>query len=179
MFKQKLTDRSARSAIQGYQYQFILSIIEILGIEDDSRVTIEGLEDIDIFSPSSDIAIQCKYFEKTTYGPTTFRKPILAMLAAYAAGKRNQFVLHVHFGDGSNIPDHLTLEELKTCLTERKRKPSPKTVLHYKAFEDHELEDFLSRFEIRVGKSFEHQEKIAKEALADRKSTRLNSSHWE
>ncbi|ASN19936.1 hypothetical protein [Arthrobacter sp. YN] len=164
MANDQLPDRSAQASIQGYQYQFVLSIIEILRASEDSIVTIEGLEDIDVFSPDDDVAVQCKYLEKAKYSSTVLRKPILAMLAAHAAGKRNNFVLHVYFGDGT-APERLTLDELKICLTERKRKPEPKTVLHYESFNDADLEDFCARLEIRAGERFATQEEMAKKAL--------------
>lgn len=168
----QIPDRSAQASIQGYQYQFVLSIIEILRSSRDSIITIEGLEDIDVFSPDVDVAVQCKYLEKSKYGPKVLRKPILAMLAAHAAGRRNNFVLHVHFGDGSTAPTRLTLDQLKTCLTEDKKKPEPKTIRHYECFTDEDLMDFLRRLEIRAGEQFAVQEETAKSALVKA----LNSS---
>ncbi len=56
-----MTKREATATIKGYHYQFDKTILEILSAADDEQVVVEGLEDVDLESPSLLRSIQCKY----------------------------------------------------------------------------------------------------------------------
>lgn len=76
--------RQADSTIKGYLYQFNKSIYEILLLEDEASITLEGaIEDIDVLSPTSLTTIQCKYHEDKKYQISSVAVPILEMLCNF------------------------------------------------------------------------------------------------
>ncbi len=93
--------RTADYTIQGFLYQFNKTALEILRAYDDDIVTIEGIvEDVEIASPSSLTAIQCKYHEaSTTFTPSAIFKPLLQMLRHYCGNSTAdiRYVLFAHF----------------------------------------------------------------------------------
>lgn len=78
--------RSADYTIQGFLYQFNKTALELLKAQDDDTVTVEGIvEDIEVTSPDSLTAIQCKYHEaSTSFTPSTVYKPLLQMLKHFS-----------------------------------------------------------------------------------------------
>lgn len=128
---------------------------------------VEGLEDVDVHSEEGSIATQVKYFESGHYAtPATLRKPIMLMLDAFAAGADYSFILHVYFGDGSVPPASFSVEELRTCLTEHKRKPKPKIINHFEKYSEQILESFITKLTIRAGLARDEQLKQVVESLA-------------
>ena len=96
--------RQADSTIRGYLYQFNKSIYEILMLEENSSMTLEGvIEDIDIFSPTSTTTIQCKYHEDKKFQISSVASPILEMLCNYCEssclGKTIQYILYAYFNE--------------------------------------------------------------------------------
>lgn len=159
------TMRSADATISGYLYQFDLSALKILEAQtNDTPVTVEGFEDVDIFSPTGVEVIQCKYHPATTFHLRALGDAVLAMLKTYASGYDFQYTLYVYFQDGSNPPGRLSIQDLKACLTEQKRTPSPKTLRHYEAYEEH-LAGFSERLRIIKGPSLEAQRTALQSAL--------------
>jgi len=54
--------RAADYTIQGFLYQFNKTALEIVKAQDDDTITVEGIiEDIEVASSASLMAIQCKY----------------------------------------------------------------------------------------------------------------------
>jgi hypothetical protein len=83
------------------------------------------------------------------------------MLTAFNAGSKWDYRLYVHFNDKSVEPPwQLSVDALKYCLTEHKRKPVRETILHYDGIDDDVLADFASRFTIKIGPSFEEQRRV-------------------
>lgn len=158
--------RSAGSTIQGYRYQFDLTILQILNTK-SGAVVVEGLEDFDIHTKDVHSANQVKYLEKGHYStPKTLREPILLMLDAFNNGFDYNFILHVYFGDGSKPPSAFTVDNLRTCLTEHKKKPTPKIIFHYEKYPDKVLEEFVKRLSIRSGLARDEQQKQVTAVLA-------------
>lgn len=96
--------RQADSTIRGYLYQFNKSIYEILMLDENSSMTLEGvIEDIDIFSPTSTTTIQCKYHEDKKFQISSVASPILEMLCNYCEssclGKTIQYILYAYFNE--------------------------------------------------------------------------------
>ena len=78
-------DRSAIDTIRGYCYQFDKSILEVLSLESDTdSIEVEGIEDVDIVQQGELSAIQCKYYEKTSYNHSVIAKPIRLMLEHFS-----------------------------------------------------------------------------------------------
>lgn len=76
--------RSAEASIKGYNYQFIHSIIDILEqSNDDSLITIEGIEDLDIRKSDFKELYQYKYHEFEKYRNSLVSKPIGLMFNHY------------------------------------------------------------------------------------------------
>ena len=146
-----LLDRSAGATITGFAYQFDFTIMKILQASESSIITVEGLEDVDVFSLEEIVAVQVKYLTATTYSsPKILRDPILSMLRAFAAGMDNKYILHVYFGQGENPPTSLTADQLKECLTKTPRNGLG-VIRYYEQFEEEVLTNFCSKLEIRTG----------------------------
>lgn len=98
--------REATSTIRGYIYQFNLSILELLKLEsNDSSITIEGIEDIDIEYINGTIeTIQCKYYEETKYNHSAISKALRWMLKHFAKNKNSKlrYKLYGHYKSGQD-----------------------------------------------------------------------------
>jgi len=75
-----MSQRSANYAIKGYLYQFYKTIEQILSSSENTEVTVEGIEDIDLNEPNAQNLIQCKYHDATRFAPSVVYKPIGLML---------------------------------------------------------------------------------------------------
>ena len=63
-----MKDRAAIDTIKGYFYQFDYSIDQILTLPNDNdKIVIEGVEDIDVKTATDELAVQCKYYAKSEY----------------------------------------------------------------------------------------------------------------
>lgn len=57
-------DRTATDTIDGFNYQFNKSVLEILKADSNTNIILEGyIEDIDVFTNDGITAIQCKYYD--------------------------------------------------------------------------------------------------------------------
>jgi hypothetical protein len=71
--------RTADYTIQGFIYQFIVTLQKLLSISDsNSAIVVEGLiEDIDVITPTGVEATQCKYHEsKDNFTLSAIYKPV-------------------------------------------------------------------------------------------------------
>ena len=76
--------RAAVDTIKGYYYQFDYFILQLISLVNETdTVTIEGIEDVDVFEEKEIVAVQCKYYEKTEYNHSIIAKPIRLMLKDY------------------------------------------------------------------------------------------------
>lgn len=93
--------RSADYTIQGFLYQFNLTLSELLKASDDSVITIEGIvEDIEVASFAGTKAIQCKYHEtQDNYTPSIIYDPLLQMMKHFKSnpGAKIKYHLFAHF----------------------------------------------------------------------------------
>lgn len=101
--------RTADYTIQGFLYQFNKTALEILRSQDDDTITVEGInEDIEVISPASQTAIQCKYHgTKKSFTPSAIFKPLLQMLNHFikAPTASINYILYAHFpGDVAMFP---------------------------------------------------------------------------
>lgn len=160
-----MSDRTAIDTIKGYFYQFDLSILKLLELNDENhQITIEGIEDIDINNTSYETAIQCKYHSKIEYNHSVIAKPIRLMLSHFkevlkGKEKKVRYYYYGHFKSGqSKLNFPITLDFLKkNLLTYTKAK------IKYKHFDELNLSDndllaFLKQLEINIdAKSYEDQ----------------------
>jgi hypothetical protein len=153
-------NRAAVAPITGYTYQFDLSILQILRAGLDSEVTVEGIEDVDIFSRDENVAVQCKYYSSREFSLASIRTAILPMLDSFVGGREWTYRLHVYFKSGPDVPPRLNLDELKKSLTEDKRLPTPHRIEHFAKYSDTQLEAFLENFEITSGLEFDAQREL-------------------
>ena len=99
--------RSAEATIAGYLYQFDKSIIEILNLNDDESLTVEGIEDIDIESETElSKSIQVKYYEESEYSNSKISEAIRYLFLNYVDylngknAKRNYYI-YGHYKSGT------------------------------------------------------------------------------
>jgi hypothetical protein len=160
-----MTDRTATDTIKGYFYQFDLSILKLLELDDENhQITVEGIEDIDINNASIETAVQCKYHSKTEYNHSVIAKPIRLMLNHFkevlnGKEKKVKYNYYGHFKSGqSKLTLPITLDFLKTNLL-----TYTKTKIKYKHFDELKLSDkellaFIKQLEININaKSYEDQ----------------------
>ena len=157
-------NRAANATITGFAYQFDLTTLTILSADPSATIVVEGCEDVDVLRNGSGTAVQCKYLEASSYSLPRIRKAIIPMVRAFAGGQEWDYRLYVHFRDSAGIPTTLTLDELKSCLTENKR-DGPQ-VRHYAGITDSVLTGFLRRFTIHAGDTFSDQQQEVQAALA-------------
>ena len=79
--------RTAIDTIRGYYYQFDLYALQILESKGE-KITLEGIEDVDVNSATETTAIQCKYYEGTTYNHSVIAEPIRWMLKHFKITRR-------------------------------------------------------------------------------------------
>jgi hypothetical protein len=135
-------------------------LIEILGCEaSDAEITVEGVEDIDVFSGGTYNAIQCKYLASQKCIPSVLREPVQLMLLEFqkAPSKPWAFRLYAHFGITGAEPA-LDVPTLKSMLTYTNDK------IEHRFHEENHLTDdtldrFLKCFTIIQGPSHEDQQR--------------------
>lgn len=103
-----MSNRSATDTIKGYFYQFDYSIEKLLNLSNDSdKITVEGIEDIDIETLTETTAIQCKYYSKSEYNHSVIAKPIRLMLSHFKNVKNGisteiKYHLYGHYSSGQH-----------------------------------------------------------------------------
>lgn len=96
-------DRTATATIEGFNYQYNKSILEILNAKKGTKVMLEGLiEDIDIVDGDIITAIQCKYYEsQKRITPSSIAKAVFDMLVTHIEKPNINFKLYIHI-DGES-----------------------------------------------------------------------------
>jgi hypothetical protein len=148
--------RSADYTIQGFMYQFMVTLSKILLSTSDTVITVEGVvEDIDIVTPSGIEAFQCKYHEtKTKFTLSAIYKPVLQMLCHFKNNplKDVSYRLHAHFPNESvGTSRTMTDKELDEIL-ETKAADLQTYIKQLSGFSS--KSDFLRRFEIHFGHAY-------------------------
>ncbi len=159
-----MNNRDATDTIKGYFYQFDHYIMKILeSLNDETLVYTEGIEDIDVVNVDETNAIQCKYYEKTTYNHSVIKKSILFMLRHYKANKDKNIHYHIygHYKKGQEkLPNDFDIEFLKSnflSYVRNKEKFEEHIILN---ISDEDLNQFLSRLDINIfGLNFDEQNK--------------------
>lgn len=160
--------RTADYTIQGFIYQFIVTLRKILLADSDSEIVIEGpIEDIDIITPTGIEAIQCKYHEaKDKFILSSIYKPVLQMMSHYYKNPtRNiKYRLYAHFPNETvGSKKVLTITEINQILSS-KDKGFESLKIELAGFTD--FAGFISKFELEFGASLVDLEKSVIVALS-------------
>ncbi|MFN8239004.1 MAG: hypothetical protein U0T77_12620 [Chitinophagales bacterium] len=161
--------RTADYTIQGFIYQFIITLQTILESSDPrEEIVVEGVvEDIDVLTPAGVEAIQCKYHEgKDKFTLSAIYKPVLQMMCHYQKNPKSKikYRLYAHFPNetvGNKV--NLTKTDIKAILgTEDKN--FKKQIAELSSFTD--TDGFISRFEMEYGASLEDSQKAVVVSLS-------------
>lgn len=166
-----MKDRNAVSSLKGYFYQFDFSILQLLTMTDMmDKVTIEGIEDIDITTVDNKLAIQCKYYEGTEYNHSEISEAIKFLLMDYAERKNSgsrkiKYMLYGYYSKGQEkLPDIIDVSFLKSkFLTHKRKKKNTDKFVIVREYEllgvsDKDLEEFLELVRIDINaKKLEQQ----------------------
>src|ERR1700722_3201173 len=112
-------DRTAGHSIRGYKYQFDKKIIELIGADNCTQITVEGIEDYDIASSDATESVQVKYLAAQSFSLAVIRSAVIPMLADSVSNLERRYRLYIHCGDLSNFASKVDLQSLKECLTIR------------------------------------------------------------
>jgi len=114
-----MNNRSADASIKGYNYQFLHTIKDILENESENTViTVEGIEDLDIEESNETKLIQYKYHEEKSYVNSRVAKPIALMFNHFLYPRVNNlfsYKLYIYL-DAEDLPElstELLLDILK------------------------------------------------------------------
>lgn len=111
--------RSADYTIQGFLYQFNMTISELLKGPDEAEITIEGIvEDIEVATFTGIKAIQCKYHEaQSKYTPSILYDPLLQMMKHFKSNPTAKINYHLfaHFPDTTSVL--ISAEDLNNALS--------------------------------------------------------------
>ena len=166
-----MTDRSAVATIRGYHYQFDKTILEILCLDNEGYVTVEGIEDVDVTTMVNTTAIQCKYYASQRYSPSIVRDAVIAMIDDFIKREKTSipyvdYFLYGHFNDVSCMPDALDLEYLKKMLRWKTRKPpADRDYQVENNISDSQLNEFLTHFRMHQAMSFDDQQHLIINAI--------------
>lgn len=149
--------RSADYTIQGFLYQFHLTLLHILNSEDNEEVTIEGIiEDIEIKKDGNIEAIQCKYHEsKDNFTLSSVYKPILQMMEHFHINhdKSIRYRLYSFFQNQElGIYNKITRTDIEQVL-KSKDKSLQKIIKRIKGCN---IDEFLNQFTMEFGESYDN-----------------------
>jgi hypothetical protein len=158
--------RTADYTIQGFLYQFNKTALEILKSQDDDTIAIEGIiEDIEVASPASLTAIQCKYHEASiSFTVSTIYKPLLQMLKHFSDNltANIRYVLFAHFPGGETSPSTVDKATLQAALSSKDKELQK----HIKEVPpDVDLDSFVGRFRMEFGPGYQDITEQVSEAL--------------
>lgn len=149
--------RTAIDTIRGYYYQFDLYALELLE-SNDEEITLEGIEDVDIKNATETTAIQCKYYEGTTYNHSVIAEPIRLMLNHFSKNKSRDFrykLYGFYSGGQDKLKFPLTIDFVKSKFFTFKKQGIKHEYHHELGLNDEDISLFISRLSIDVfAKSF-------------------------
>jgi hypothetical protein len=147
--------RTADYTIQGFLYQFNKTALEILKAQDDDAITVEGIvEDIEIASPASLTAIQCKYHEASkSFTASAVYKPLLQMLKHFSENQTANihYILFAHFPSVDATPPAVDKTTVQAALASKDKE----LIKYVKAVPPGiNLDIFEDRFSMEFGPSY-------------------------
>ena len=175
--------RDAIDTIKGYYYQFDYSILKIIESNEDSVITIEGIEDIDISNTDEETAVQCKYYAGTQYNHSVIGKPIRLMLKHFSINKDSnlKYMIYGFYSNGQEkFPREVTIDFAKKhffTTTQKGKKIEMHKVL---SLTDDDLTLFLDKMSIDINAlSFEEQnDRILLQLSEQFSCTKTEAEHY-
>lgn len=155
--------RDAVAALRGYYYQFDYFILQLLeAATDDTVVTLEGIEDVDIKTATETTAVQCKYYAGTEYSHSKIAKPIRFMLLNYVShtGNTLKYRLYGFYKSGvDKLTLPLTVDFVKKHFLTYTEKEIPHEFHIENAISDDQISAFIKDLSIDLNaKEYEEQE---------------------
>lgn len=142
-----MKSRNANKSILGYFYQFDKTIIEILKqTNDDNRIVVEGIEDIDVEKNNEIETIQCKYHEALEYNHSKIKEAIIFLLQNYVKNPEvnYEYTLYAYFKSGKEkLKLPLEIGYLKKNFLQYKEDGKEHKVYEELKVNDEELEKFI------------------------------------
>lgn len=149
-----MKDRQANDKIKGYFYQFNKTIYEILSQNNQkTKITVEGIEDVDIETDDTYTAIQCKYYSTQTYNHSVIKKAIICMFNHFSNNKSSnlKYKIYANFKDGqSKLPNPIQLKFFKDNFLTYKEKDIIHKVYEELNLNDTEIKVFMGKLDIDI-----------------------------
>lgn len=169
--------RTADYTIQGFLYQFNKTVLEVLSAQDDDIVTVEGItEDIEVTTPTTLKAVQCKYHEaSTSFTASAIYKPLLQMLKHFSKNQSAsiRYILFAHFNGVGTPSPAIDKAILEVALASKDKG----LIKHVKAVPPGiDLDSFLGRFTMEFGPCYDE---IVKQVGDELKASGLPSGEIE
>lgn len=172
--------RDAVATLKGYYYQFDYFILQLLeAATDDTVVTLEGMEDVDIKTAIDTTAVQCKYYAGTDYTHSKIAQPIRLMLRDYVnhLDSALKYKLYGYYRSGT---DKLTLPLTVDFVKEHFLTYTEKGVAHVfhteNGITDDQIGNFISDLQIDLNaREYEEQEKAVLQTIS--KEFRVRVEH--
>lgn len=156
--------RAADYTVKGFLYQFNKTVLEILNAQDDDIITVEGVvEDVEVVTPTTMMAIQCKYHEASaSFTPSAIYKPLLQMLSDFCrcSSKDVRYILFAHFPSVKDPQPVVGVHDLKAALNSK-----DKDLQKYIPNVEVDLEAFSARFSMEFGPSYDNLVSMVYQAL--------------
>lgn len=141
--------RVADSTIQGFLYQFNITLQEILKASEDDEITVEGIiEDIDIGRENNTVAIQCKYHEgQEKFSLSKIYKPILQMMKTFAENPNAniEYILYMYFPNLVDSEMKITLDDLTEIIETKNKEYLIDYIAYLKKCNSKEILDIISK----------------------------------
>lgn len=147
-------NRSANAAIKGYIYQFDKTILELLKLKNSESVVVEHTEDIDTVEQNVTTLIQCKYYPKTPFNPSSLGKDISQMFQHFLINMNENFKYNLYITSKTKEKDVAEIEELREYILQGIKKNVP---IENSKLTTENLNAFLKRFTVEQGPEFEEQ----------------------
>lgn len=149
-----MKSRQANETIKGYFYQFNKTIFEIISQNnDETKIIIEGIEDVDLETDDTYTAIQCKYYSTQTYNHSVIKKTIICMFNHFLNNKSSnlKYKIYANFKDGqSKLPNPIQLEFFKDNFLTYKEKDVIHKVYEELNLNDNEIKVFMGKLDIDI-----------------------------
>ncbi len=149
-----MKNRQANDKIKGYFYQFNKTIYEILSQNNQkTKITVEGIEDVDIETDDTYTAIQCKYYSTQTYNHSVIKKAIICMFNHFSNNKSSnlKYKIYANFKDGqSKLPNPIQLKFFKDNFLTYKEKDVIHKVYEELNLNDTEIKGFMGKLDIDI-----------------------------
>ncbi|MBD5781654.1 hypothetical protein IEN85_19290 [Pelagicoccus sp. NFK12] len=172
--------RTADATIRGFNYQFDASIRLILAADDNSMITVEDIEDVDVSDGKSINAIQCKYYEGTKLTNSVLREIVKPMLEDHQrrVSKINYYI-YGYFKDKVDLPLQDSIKFKDEVLTYTKDKIA-KNIANDLGLSLKEIESFLSCLKFEYTKKYGPHKEAAIDDLKQAKKCSIDEakSHY-